>query len=143
MRCCVVTGPRAAHKSNYGVAFALWLRDCSHSGRPFIGREGVPLRNFNDQHDGDLALSDDLRLNGQVRGNVTVPGGFKLDCYGQIAGDLIVERGATATVFGTVAGKIQNKGGMVHLHGVAGAIEDVGPTKTMIEPTAVLLGGKR
>jgi cytoskeletal protein CcmA (bactofilin family) len=101
------------------------------------------LKSFNDGYDGDLTLSDDLRLNGQVRGNVTVPAGVTLDCYGQITGDLIVERDGTAAVYGTVAGRIQNKGGMVHLHGMAGAVEDTGPTRTTIEPTATVLRGKR
>jgi cytoskeletal protein CcmA (bactofilin family) len=69
------------------------------------------MRPINGVHKGDLRLSGDLTLTGQVRRTVWVMSGTKFDCHGQVVGDVVVEYGGTAVVRGMVVGKILNAGG--------------------------------
>jgi cytoskeletal protein CcmA (bactofilin family) len=98
------------------------------------------MRPINGVRKGDLRLSGDLTLAGQVRGTVWVASGAKFDCRGQVVGDVVVEYGGTAVVRGMVVGKILNAGGTVDLFGMAAAVNDSQNSKTIVHPGAVITG---
>ena len=98
------------------------------------------MRPINGVHKGDLRLSGDLTLTGQVRGTVWVASGTKFDCRGQVVGDVVVEYEGTAVVRGMVVGKILNAGGTVDLFGMAAAVDESENSKTVVHPGAVITG---
>jgi cytoskeletal protein CcmA (bactofilin family) len=101
------------------------------------------MRPINGVHKGDLRLSGDLTLSGQVRGTVWVVSGTKFECRGQVVGDVVVEHGGTAVVRGMVVGKILNAGGTVDVFGMAAAVNDSENAKTIVHPGAIITGNQR
>ena len=98
------------------------------------------MRPINGVHKGDLRLSGDLTLTGQIRGTVWVMSGTTFDCRGQVIGDVVVEYGGTAVVRGMVVGKILNAGGTVDLFGMVAAVNDSENSRTIVHPGAVITG---
>ncbi len=68
------------------------------------------MKTINEQIEGDLRLTEDLMLNGQVTGSLTVTAGTELILNGQVGEDLIVEKGGIATINGMVCGRLISYG---------------------------------
>jgi cytoskeletal protein CcmA (bactofilin family) len=79
------------------------------------------MREENGTIRGDLLLTEDLRLTGQITESCTVPSGLHLDLHGLIGGDLQVDAGGTAEIFGTVGGNLVADG-MVTLFGTVNGV---------------------
>ena len=72
---------------------------------------------------GDILVSEDTRVLGQIHGNATVARGVSLKLLGQIHGDLIIEPGAVVSVVGQITGDVLNQGGALHQIGHLGGTE--------------------
>jgi cytoskeletal protein CcmA (bactofilin family) len=75
---------------------------------------------------GDLLLTEDLRLNGQITESCTVPAGIHLDLHGLIGGDLMVDEGGFAEVFGTVNGNLVANGQVTLFGTINGVVSGEG-----------------
>jgi cytoskeletal protein CcmA (bactofilin family) len=98
------------------------------------------MRPINEVHKGDLRLSGDLTLAGQIRGTVWVMSGTTFDCRGQVVGDVVVEYGGTPWCVEWWSGKILNAGGTVDLFGMVVAVNDSENSRTIVHPGAVITG---
>ncbi len=78
---------------------------------------------------GDVLLSEDTRILGQIHGNATVARGVSLKLLGQIHGDLIIEPGAVVSVVGQITGDVLNHGGTLRQVG------HLGGTEKRVEPS--------
>jgi cytoskeletal protein CcmA (bactofilin family) len=103
---------------------------------------GAGMRSEQKQIEGDVVLSDELQLYGQVTGSVTVEDGGVLHVFGMVGKSVTVKAGGTATVHGMVSGDVRNEGGGLHIRGmVLGRVTTIPPGKTVIEPAAIVSGG--
>lgn len=86
----------------------------------------------------DLTVSEDLRIDGVVLGNVTVRSGCTLDLDGVCWGNLDVDAGGSASVSGFVKGTVTNSGGRIDVSGVIwGKLRELAGT-TDVEPGAIV-----
>ena len=142
-------GPRSAGVNPLSFAYPPLPSTCGF--RSMRGGRGIRtseflqsvcsrMRPINGVHKGDLRLSGDLTLTGQIRGTVWVMSGTTFDCRGQVVGDVVVEYGGTAVVRGMVVGKILNAGGTVDLFGMVAAVNDSENSRTIVHPGAVITG---
>ena len=91
-----------------------------------FGRGGRPSRNHRlrlGQMEGDVFVTEDTRMLGQIDGNATVARGVSLKLRGQIAGDLIIEPGAVVSMIGQITGDVLNQGGTFRQIGRLGGTE--------------------
>ena len=72
--------------------------------------------------EGPLILREDLRLDGEVRGDVTVPSGLSVQVNGAIRGGLLLCAGASADIRGVVYGALHDEGGSYRLTGTIGGL---------------------
>ena len=73
--------------------------------------------------EGPLILRENLRLNGQIKGDVTVPSGLSVELNGAISGGLLLCAGAFADIRGVVHGALHNEGGTYNLSGHVGGFQ--------------------
>ena len=77
---------------------------------------------------GDILVSEDTRMLGQIHGDTTVARGVSLKLLGQIHGDLIIEPGAVVSVTGQITGNVFNQGGTLrHIGRLGGTEKRVAP----------------
>ncbi|MFT3801032.1 MAG: hypothetical protein QM766_07410 [Burkholderiaceae bacterium] len=69
---------------------------------------------------GDLVVSEEVRLTGLVAGSILVVDGGVLNLHGMCAGSLTVNRGGRALVVGMVRGDVIKNGGEVEIKGMVG-----------------------
>ena len=99
------------------------------------------MRSEQKQIEGNLVLTDELQLYGQVTGVLTVERGGVLHLYGMVGKGLVVRSGGKATVHGMVNGGIRNEGDL-HVHGmVLGGITTIPPGQTTVAQAASVSGG--
>ena len=77
---------------------------------------------------GDLLVTEDTRMLGQIAGNAEVAAGVSLKLLGQIHGDLTIGRGAVVSVIGQITGDVLNHGGTLRQVG------HLGGTEKQVEP---------
>ena len=102
---------------------------------------GRPMR-IEDDTDGPLEITERTTITAIVTGAVYVAAGAELRLAGQVNGDVTVRRGGALIMTGTVKGAVINEGGAVDIFGFAGRVEDRGDTETMVSRGAII-GGKR
>ncbi len=77
------------------------------------GRTGRAHRFKLGEVKGDLVVTENTRMVGQIGGHATVARGVSLRLLGQIGGDLTIEPGAVASVVGQINGDVLNHGGIL------------------------------
>jgi len=65
---------------------------------------------YGDKIEGNLLVSEDLKINGVVAGNIVVASGASLHLCGMCAGNVVIEKGASASITGFVRGDVINRG---------------------------------
>ncbi|MFT4099758.1 MAG: hypothetical protein QM674_01755 [Burkholderiaceae bacterium] len=76
------------------------------------------MRTENGQIKGDLVVSEEVWLNGQVTGSILVVDGGVLNLHGMCAGNLTVNRGGRASIAGMVCGDLIRNGGEAEIRGM-------------------------
>jgi len=71
---------------------------------------------------GPLIVREDLRLNGIVVGDVTVPSGRRIELNGEIHGGILICAGPHADIHGVVHGSLHDEGGTYRIGGQVGSI---------------------
>lgn len=84
------------------------------------------MRTINGAQAGPIILREDLRLDGHVTGDVTVPSGLRLELNGEIGGNLLLCAGAHAEISGVVRGVLRIEGGSYRLSGQIGSVRRSG-----------------
>ena len=80
---------------------------------------------------GDLFVTENTRMLGQIGGNAAVASGVSLKLLGQIDGDLTIEPGARASVIGQITGDVLNHGGILrHIGHLVGTEKQVAPEES-------------
>lgn len=74
------------------------------------------------RHVGDLVVTGDIEISGQVTGTTHVRAGGRLLAHGQLAGGLIIDQGGEAVTRGQVARNVVNNGRLTLLGQVAGRV---------------------
>ena len=83
------------------------------------------------QVEGDLFVTENTRMLGQIGGNAAVASGVSLKLLGQIDGDLTIEPGGRASVIGQITGDVLNHGGILrHIGHLVGTEKQVAPGET-------------
>ena len=94
----------------------------------------------NDEHEGELTVTDEYTLTGVNRGTVTVAAGGDLDLRGVVVGDLEIARGGLAILHGTVTGTVYNRGGVLAVFGTVRGTVITTDGQTEIDPNAEIRG---
>lgn len=97
------------------------------------------MRLITDQID-SLTVADDVQLQGQAIGRVTVFPGGNLLLDGQAGDGLTIQQGGSAEVRGMVVGDIDNAGTVTVAGTVVGAIHSAPGASTTIRRGAVVNG---
>ena len=95
-----------------------------------------------EDHEGPLQISEPTVISSTVTGSVTILNDGQLRLTGQVVGDIMIRPGAELVVIGKVRGAVVNEGGAVDIFGFVGRVDDTGATETMISRGAII-GGKR
>jgi hypothetical protein len=95
-----------------------------------------------DDTDGPLEITEGTTITAIITGAVFVAADAELRLAGQVNGDVTVRRGGALILTGTVKGAVINEGGAVDIFGFVGRVEDRGDTETMVSRGAII-GGKR
>lgn len=70
--------------------------------------------------EGDIRITEEIKLHGMVEGNVTVADGGWLILHGTVVQDLVLENGARVDLYGTVSGTFYNRRGDLSVYGMIG-----------------------
>ena len=87
---------------------------------------------------GPVIIRSDSRLYGVVTGDVTVPGGVRLELNGVVTGNLLCCPGAKVLVHGEVRGRLFNEGASVSIYGEVGSLRDAEEHRSYLAPCAVV-----
>ena len=92
--------------------------------------------------EGPLEITERTTVTAIVTGAVVVAAGGELRLSGQVNGDIIVRRGGALILLEVVKGAVTNEGGEVDIFGFVGRVQDTGDTETMVSRGAII-GGQR
>ena len=98
------------------------------------------MKSENGKIDGDLVVSENLRLNGMVTGNIKIIDDAELHLSGMCLGTLNLEGSSSVYVHGMVKGDINNPEGYLHVGGVVKGNVISGTGDTEISSGAVVSG---
>ena len=96
------------------------------------------MRSIDGEISGPTIVRQDTRLNGSVRGDVTVPPGVHLELNGTIRGNLLACKGSRTVIHGVVLGRIFDEGGQVEVYGLVGRQRASDARDAYLHPTAIL-----
>lgn len=85
---------------------------------------------------GDILVTDELALHGQLAGNATVDAGGYLVLHGMIEQDLVLQPGGRAVLHGMVCGDVYNHGGDLHVLGAIQGTLHREAGRTSVDPSA-------
>lgn len=68
--------------------------------------------------DCDLTIDRDSRINGYVKGNITVSESVTLLIHGEVVGDIRILNQAKVCIYGAVIGDVVNEGGELMVIGI-------------------------
>lgn len=88
-----------------------------------------------------LSVSDEVRIDGMVTGNVSVLAGGVLHVYGMCVKDVLVGAGGSAKLMGLVNGNVINDGGTLEVAGTVHGSVTTLKGQTTVSPQAVVVKG--